>query len=437
MTGKAVLAAFVTGAQKSYGKRSTGRSDVVAVPRRKVPLGPLRLDHALGGGLDMGSIHSFYGEKSGGKTTTALMAVARCQQLCRNCYRFATDIVAVPPSAEILVVDPLARWGATGKCTCFADGIYQAEVPDFTDGGGKKLAVNSGKYNAELEAWKARLTENSYEEFVCAWVDLELSFDAKYAELRGVDTKRVQLFRPETAEMTIDLMHAMTRTVEVDLVVLDSIAQMAPNKEIESSAEEWQQGLQARLVNKMCRQLAADGSMVANQGHTATQIWINQTRQKIGVMYGDPSVKPGGKGQEFAVHVEVKFLGSKRVMEEITYGAKDKGEVLDRPVSETFRFEVTKSKAGKTREVGGNYTVRLYTTDAGKAGELIEVDDVFKMAMHFIVQQDPKSKKYMVGDDEFGSQKEILAKLRDDAVFLRAVKAILLELFLAEEQKAS
>lgn len=435
MADKPTLAAFTKNAQTSYGKRSAGRSDVVAVPRRKVPIGPLRLDHALGGGLDMGGIHSFYGEKSGGKTTTAMRAVGACQKLCRNCYRPAQEVVSEPPSAEVLLENPLARWVAKGKCTCFSEGIYVPDIPEFKDEKGKKLAVNSGKYSDALQRWKDQLAQNSYEEFVTAWIDLELSFDAKYAGMNGVDARRILLFRPESAEAAIDMYHAMARTVEVDLIVFDSIAQMAPNKEIEASAEEWQQGLLARLVNKMSRQIVSDGSMVANQGRTVTQIWINQTRQKIGVMYGDPSVKPGGKGQEFAVHVEVKFLGSKREMEEIVYGAKDKGEVLDRPISETFRFNITKSKAGNTRDVGGSYTVRLHSTEAGKAGELIEVEDVFKMAMHFLVQQDPKSKMYMLGGSEFSSQKDLLGKLRDDAAFLGSTKATLLTHFLAEEQR--
>lgn len=430
--GKTALASFVKGAQKNYGARAIGRGDANPAIRRVVPLGPIRLDHALGGGIHIGAVHSFYGEKSGGKTTTAAITVARFQKLCRNCYRDATDIVAVPPPPEVLKDDPHARWGATGKCTCFAENLFSPEPPDFKDDGGKKLAQNSGKYKAALEQWRIEMSENSYEEYVCAWFDLEQSFDEKYLSLYGADPRRIQLIRPESAEITIDVLHAGARTVEIDLIVLDSIAQMAPNKEIESSAEDWQQGLQARLVNKMSRMLMSDASMVANHARSFTQIWINQTREKIGVMFGDPTTKPGGKGQEFAAHIELKFKKGKIEKRSIEMGSKD--ETVDKVETETFTFECTKNKRASTKGVSGYYAVRRESTDAGGAGSFIEFDDIGRMAMHFLVKQDPKSKKYGLAGEEYDSQKALLGRLREDAALFAATKTVLLEMFISSNR---
>lgn len=427
MPGKQALAAFAAVSQKKYGPRSTGRADATATGDRHVPLGPIHLDYGLGGGLRIGWITSFYGEKSGGKTTTAYKAVAKFQSLCRNCLRPAKNIVAVPPPMEVLEKDKHARWGAEGQCTCYAEGLYRPEVPEFRDDKDKKLAENSKKYKEAKEAWHEALMANSYEETVACWIDVEQSFSTGYATAQGVDCKRLQLQRPESAEDGIDMLHALVCTVEVDFVVLDSIAQLAPNKEIESSTEDWQQGLQARLSNKMARLLVRDSSMVANQDRSVTQIWINQTREKIGQMWGDPTTKPGGKGQEFAVHAEVRFYGSKQELTSEQYGAKDKGEVVTIPISETFKFKITKNKTKGTRGVEGTYTQRLKANDAGPACSLIEIDDVFKLAMHYLVEQDPKLKTLKLGGQEYPNQKQMLMAFRDDPELVAATKTVLLE----------
>lgn len=427
---KLALRAFTSTAKKNYGPRSIGRADVTATGDRRIPVGPIHFDYGLGGGLRAGWIHSFYGEKSGGKTTSCLKCVARLQSLCRNCLRPAQGVEAVSPPKSVLDEDPKARWGAKGKCTCFAEGLYKPEVPEFRDDKDKKLAVTSKKYKEALEAWESELKKNSYEEYVCSWIDTENSFSKAYATAQGVDCLRLLLIRPESAEAAIDLLHAMACTVEVDFIALDSIAQLAPNKELESSTEDWQQGLQARLTNKMARLLVRDSSMVANQDRTLTQVWINQTRQKIGVMFGDPTTKPGGKGQEFAVHAEVKFLTSKQLLVTDTYGSESKNEVVHVPVSETFRFKITKNKTKGTRGVEGNYTQRLKANDAGPACSLIEEEDIYKLAMHYLVTVNAK-KQYVLGDEEFSSQKALLGKFREDHDFMLATKMVLLEKMLS------
>lgn len=424
------LAAFAKAAKAKYGKGKVGRADTTPTDDRRIASGSLRLDYALGGGYRVGWITSLYGEKSGGKTTTAMRALAHGQQLCRNCLRLAEDVEGVEPSAAELKEDPEARWSGKGQCTCFAEGLYKPEVPEFRDDKDKKIAINTKKYKEIRDAWAAKLTKNSYEEFVCAWIDMETTFDKNWATKLGLDCRRVLFIRPEHAEEAIDIMHALACTIEVDFVVIDSIAQLVPMAELSESMEVWQQGLAARLTNKFVRKLVSSGAMVANANRTLTQIWINQTREKIGVMFGDPTVKPGGKGQEFAVAAEIRFRKSKVENRQEVWGNKEKGEVVDIPTEETFFFQCTKNKTATVSGVKGTYTQQMRDNDAGLMGRIIEEEEVFKLAMHYLVEQDKKTKNYNLAGTEYTSQKSMMVAIRSDEVLRTVIKKVLLETML-------
>jgi RecA/RadA recombinase len=415
------LVVFARRAKKKYGG-VVGRADTTPSDDRRLPSGSIRLDYALGGGYRVGWITTLYGKKSGGKTTTAIRGLVLSQNRCRNCYRMANNVEAVPPSKADLAEDPEARWSAKGECTCYAEGLYEPEQPP------KEKTEKEKDYKARVALWKKAMAANSYEEFVCCWIDPEGTFDKAYAVKLGLDNRRVLYIRPESAEEGIDLLHALVCTVEVDMLALDSIAQLVPTKELTESTHEWQQGLQARLMNKAVRKLVSGSSMVARQHRSVTQFWINQEREKIGTMYGDPTVKPGGRGQEFAVCAEIQFTGKgkKEFIEEV-YGSEEKKEVIRIPTKETFTFRVTKDKTLGMKGVEGQYTQSSRANDAGPMGRVIEEEDIFKLALHFLVEQDKKAKKYRLCDREYSTQKAIMADLRDDPEFLATVKAALLQ----------
>jgi hypothetical protein len=128
------LTSFVAQKLKpKYGNRAVGTAETVAQQSRYVGTGSLELDYSLGGGFPIGWIVIFYGEKAGGKTTTAKRQVGIHQDICRNCFRPAKGIEAVPPTAEELVEDSEARWSATGECDCFAQGVYAPEEPEISE----------------------------------------------------------------------------------------------------------------------------------------------------------------------------------------------------------------------------------------------------------------------------------------------------------------
>lgn len=422
---KEKLAAFARSAKAKYGAGGIGTAQKTATEDRRVETGSVMLDYALGGGVRVGWITSLYGEKSGGKTTTAIRCMAVFQDRCRNCYRPAKNIEPVPPSEAELKEDSDARWSAKGECTCFAEGLYVPQVPEFKGDDGKKLAANSKKYDEAKTAWEQKLRENSYEEVVCAWIDAENAFDKKWSAKLGLDNRRLFYVRPEAGEDAVDIMHALVCTAEVDVLCIDSIAQLVPQKELTEAMENWQQGLQARIVNKSTRKLVSGSSFVTNSYRAVTQFWINQVREKI-TMFGDPTVKPGGKGQEFAVHMELKFKKSKQEVEDEQYGDKD--EVVKVPKLETFFFSVTKNRTAGTRGVEGSYTHRMRDTEAGPAGQLVDDEEIFKLAMHYLVTQTKKggASIYTLADTEYTSQKSIAVALRDDKELGTAVRKALL-----------
>jgi len=421
--GKLVI--FAKNAKKKYGG-VVGRADTTPSDDRRLPSGSFALDRALGGGWRVGWAHSVYGAKSGGKTTTTIRALAIAQDHCRNCYRLAQNVEAVPPSKEDLAEDPEARWSAKGECTCFADGLYKPDEPQ------KEKDEKEKSYKERVAKWRKKLEKNSYEELVCVWIDPEGTFDKKYAAKLGLDTRRVLYIRPESAEEGIDLMHAVVCTVEADFLALDSIAQLVPTAELVESTTEWQQGLHARLMNKAVRKLVSGSSMVAREKRAITQIWVNQMREKIGTRFRDPTVKPGGKGQEFAVCAEIKFAdGAVKYVEDV-YGSTDKKEIDRVPVEETFYFEVTKNKTAGTKKVNGFYTQSMRAKDMGR---VIEEDDVFKRLMHSpLVRQNKKVKRYYLLDREYTTQKALKIDLKDDPAFFDAVKKELLRELLEGER---
>jgi len=486
-------------AKKVGGVASRLRDD------RWLSTGSLTLDTALGGGVAVGYITMFYGEKSGGKTTSIARTCGIAQGVCRNCFRPASrdawqvfvgthgdgtggslcmadgddgevrvftrveahdylvgmgmelaarsaeaghvyygsaenvsarieripgQVESVPPSEEeIAELGDDARWSASGYCDCFAEGLFRTEEEPK-----KESSEKPKEYAARVERWKLCLQLNSYEEFVIAWVDLENAYHKGWFAKLGVDSRRVLLIKPTNAEEAIDICHAMALTNEVDLMVIDSIAQLVPQKEITASMEEWQQGLQARIVNKAGRKLVSAMIQQEVRSRPMTQMWTNQTREKIGVMFGDPTVKPGGKGQDFAIHAEVKFLRSKRKTVAEQYGAKD--EVVTIPIEETISFKTTKNRVAATNGSEGEYVQSMRDNDRGPQGTVLEDDYIFKLAMHYLIVNDKKKAIYMprdeemreiIGDYTWTSQKEILAKVREDAAFKRRVRAALLD----------
>lgn len=129
---------------------------------------------------------------------------------------------------------------------------------------------------------------------VAAFIDAEHALDAQYAHALGVDTDELYLSQPDTGEQALDICESLVRSSAVDVIVVDSVAALTPKAEIEGDMGDTHVGLLARLMSQALRKLTA----ITNRSKTCV-IFINQLREKVGVMFGNPETTPGGKALKY------------------------------------------------------------------------------------------------------------------------------------------
>jgi recombination protein RecA len=141
---------------------------------------------------------------------------------------------------------------------------------------------------------------------VAAFIDAEHALDPVYARALGVDTAELLISQPDNGEQALEIMELLVRSGAVDVIVVDSVAALTPRAEIEGEMGESLPGLQARLMSQALRKLTAVLSKTAT-----TAIFINQVREKIGVMYGNPETTTGGRALKFyaSVRLDVRRTG--------------------------------------------------------------------------------------------------------------------------------
>jgi recombination protein RecA len=168
---------------------------------------------------------------------------------------------------------------------------------------------SGGKTTLTLHA----IAEAQKEGGVAAFIDAEHAFDVTYARAIGVDTERLLVSQPDTGEQALEICEMLTRSGAVDLVVIDSVAALTPKAEIEGDMGDAHMGLQARLMSQALRKLTA----IAHKTDT-TLIFINQLRQKIGVVFGNPETTTGGNALKFyaSVRLDVRRIGQVKVGED-------------------------------------------------------------------------------------------------------------------------
>ena len=241
---------------KQFGEGAVilaAEGEALDIPR--VRTGIFSIDYVSGGGIPRGKIMICDGEASGGKSSTAMQIVVAFQSHCRNCG------------------DPIYETAAEDKYTC---GCKKAPEP-----------------------------------MRILWYDAEGIWANTWASEHGVDLDLIHVIRTEAAEDGIDVCRHLLGTREFDLLVIDSIAHLTPQKELGDSMEKVQPGGQARLVNRMLRELVAKQTKGGGKD-APTVLLINQIRYKIGVMFGDPRTRPGGVGMDFASSLDLRFKKAKK-----------------------------------------------------------------------------------------------------------------------------
>ena len=236
---------------------------------------------------------------------------------------------------------------------------------------------------------------------IAAFVDAEHALDPEYARNLGVNIDELLISQPDTGEQALDITEELVRSGAVDIIVVDSVAALVPKAEIEGSMEDQQMGLQARLMSKALRKLTG----IIGKTNT-TVIFINQLRQKIGVMYGNPETTTGGNALKYyaSVRMEIKRVeGLKGDGEDV--GNHVRVRVLKNKVAPPFRtaeFDIIFGKG--ICKIGNILDVAVDLDIVKKAGSWFSFND------EKLGQGRDKAKEFLASNPDILNQVETLVR---------------------------
>lgn len=277
---------------------------------------------------------------------------------------------------------------------------------------------SSGKTTLSLEI----LAEAQAMGGVVAFIDAEHALDPGYAARIGVDIDEVLISQPDTGEQALEICDMLVRSGAIDVVVVDSVAALVPRAEIEGEIGETTVGAQARLMSQALRKLA--GSLAKSN---TTCIFINQLREKIGVMFGSPETTTGGRALKFfsSVRIDIRRIESIKIKDEIV-GNRVRAKIVKNKVAAPFRtaeFDIMYgtgiSKEGSVLDMAVEYEIATksgawYTYDGERLGQgreaakdtlrknpelLDELDHKVRVACGLELEDEPVGTVVDPGDD--------------------------------------
>lgn len=238
---------------------------------------------------------------------------------------------------------------------------------------------------------------------IAAFIDAEHALDPEYARNLGVNVDELLISQPDTGEQALEIAEELVRSGAIDVIVIDSVAALVPKAEIEKAMDEQQMGLQARLMSKALRKLTA----IVGKTNT-TVIFINQLRQKIGVMYGNPETTTGGNALKYyaSVRLDIRRFDSVKNKEGEDIGNRVRVKVAKNKVAPPFRtaeFDIVYGKG--ICAIGNILDVAVNMDIVKKAGAWFSYND------EKLGQGRDKSKEFLSENPEL--LKEIEQKVRE------------------------
>jgi len=247
-----------------------------------------------------------------------------------------------------------------------------------------------------------------------AFIDAEHALDPVYARNIGVDIDNLLVSQPDTGEQALEIAEALVRSGAIDVIVIDSVAALVPKAEIDGEMGDSHMGLQARLMSQAMRKLSG----VLSKSNT-TAIFINQLREKIGVMFGNPETTPGGRALKFyaSVRLDVRRIESLKQGTEVI-GNRTRVKVVKNKVAPPFKeaeFDIIYGK-GISKE-GNILDVAVNLDIINKSGSWFSYDT------QRIGQGRENAKQFLMGNPEIC--KDVEKKIREnfDLAFAKSIDA--------------
>lgn len=246
---------------------------------------------------------------------------------------------------------------------------------------------------------------------IAAFVDAEHALDPEYAKKIGVDVKELLISQPDTGEQALEIVETLVRSNAVDVVVVDSVAALVPQKEIEGEMGDQHMGLQARLMSQALRKLTG----IISKSKTVV-IFINQIRNKIGVFFGSPETTTGGNALKFYSSVRIEIRRAAQIKQgDKSVGNRVKVKIVKNKVAAPFRtteFDI------------------MYDEGISLSGDILDTG-----ILHDVIKKSGNS--YSFGEIKLGVGRENAKKfLKEDKKIMKEIKKKILEV-ISEEEKTN